>query len=231
MLAWIQEFLEARICPADLSDTEYVSFINSVCCFFLSDGLLWRWEPQSWHQLVVHEVKWCGLIKEAHNDLGHKGVFTVCTWLLLCFWWPMLVEDVKWYICTCHKCQICQTQKLHIPPSLPAIGSLFQKAHINMMQMPKAGGVCYIIQAHCTLSAYLEWQMLQVENGVVLTAFIFEDILCRLSILTCRWGPLSEIVTDNGLPFIQALDLLASRYSICHIHISPYNSQANRIIE
>ncbi|KIJ04557.1 hypothetical protein PAXINDRAFT_62971, partial [Paxillus involutus ATCC 200175] len=36
---------------------------------------------------------------------------------------------------------------------------------------------------------------------------------------------------DNGPPFIQALDVLASRYNIHHIHISPYNSQANGIIE
>ncbi|KIJ14508.1 hypothetical protein PAXINDRAFT_41881, partial [Paxillus involutus ATCC 200175] len=145
------------------------------------------------------------LIKEAHDDLGHKGVFTVRTRLLLCFWWPLLVNDVKWYICTCHKCQIRQTTKLHIPPSVPVIGGLFHKAHVDTMLMPKAGGYRYIVQARCALSAYPEWRMLQAENSVALAAFIFEDILCR-------WGPLAEIVTDNGPPFIQALDVLASRY-------------------
>ncbi|KIK78726.1 hypothetical protein PAXRUDRAFT_73979, partial [Paxillus rubicundulus Ve08.2h10] len=193
-LAWIRDFLETRIRPVDLSDMEYASFINSACRFFLLDGSLWRQEPHGWHQLVVHEGKQYRLIKEAHDNLGHKDVFTVHIQLLLCFWWPMLVKDVKWYICTCHKCQIHQTQKLHIPPSVPAIGGLFQKAHIDTMQMPKAGGFRYIIQACCTLSAYPEWQMLQAENGV-------------------------------------AVDLLASRYNIRHIHISPYNSQANRIVE
>ncbi|KIK74248.1 hypothetical protein PAXRUDRAFT_176307, partial [Paxillus rubicundulus Ve08.2h10] len=192
-LAQIWDFLETHVRPVDLSDAEYASFINSACRFFLLDGSLWHREPHGQHQLVVQEGKRYGLIKEAHNDLGHKGVFTVCTWLLLHFWWPMLVEDVKWYICTCHECQICQTRKLHIPPSVPAISGLFQKAHIDMMQMPKAGGFRYIIQAHCTLSAYPEWWMLQAEN--------------------------------------RALDLLVSRYNICHIRISPYNSQANGIVE
>ncbi|KIJ07334.1 hypothetical protein PAXINDRAFT_36324, partial [Paxillus involutus ATCC 200175] len=36
---------------------------------------------------------------------------------------------------------------------------------------------------------------------------------------------------DNGPPFIQALEILASRYNIHHIRISPYNSQANGIVE
>ncbi|KIJ06180.1 hypothetical protein PAXINDRAFT_30808, partial [Paxillus involutus ATCC 200175] len=57
--------------------------------------------------------------------------------------------------------------------------------------MPKAGGYRYIVQARCALSAYLEWRMLRAENGIALAAFIFKDILCR-------WGPLAEIVTDNG---------------------------------
>ncbi|KIJ04305.1 hypothetical protein PAXINDRAFT_39921, partial [Paxillus involutus ATCC 200175] len=57
--------------------------------------------------------------------------------------------------------------------------------------MPKVGGYRYIVQARCALSAYPEWRMLRAENGIALAAFIFEDILCR-------WGPLAEIVTDNG---------------------------------
>ena len=94
----IRGFLETRARPADLSDTEFHSFINSATKFFLLHGSLWRREPHGHHQLVVPEHRRFGLIKKAHNDLGHKGVFTVWTRLLLRFWWPMLVEDVKWFI-------------------------------------------------------------------------------------------------------------------------------------
>jgi hypothetical protein len=66
--------------------------------------------------------------------------------------------------------------------------------------------------------------MLRSENASALASFIFEEILCR-------WGPLSEIVTDNGSSFVQALDLLSAKYHIQHIRISPYNSQANGIVE
>jgi transposase InsO family protein len=50
--------------------------------------------------------------------------------------------------------------------------------------------------------------------------FHFEELLCR-------WGPITEIVTDNG----PAVDELARKYGIHPIHISPYNSQANGIVE
>jgi hypothetical protein len=36
---------------------------------------------------------------------------------------------------------------------------------------------------------------------------------------------LEEIITDNSLAFIEALDWLAEQYRIDHIHISPYNSE------
>ena len=66
--------------------------------------------------------------------------------------------------------------------------------------------------------------MLRSENASALASFIFEDILCH-------WGALAEIVTDNGPAFVQALNVLADRYNIWHIHISPYNSQANSVVE
>ena len=106
----IRGFLETCAQPADLSDTEFHSFVNSVTKFFLLHGGLWRREPHGRHQLVVPRHWHFRLIKEAHDDLGHKGVFTVWTRLLLCFWWPMLVEDVKWFVRTCHECQIRQSR-------------------------------------------------------------------------------------------------------------------------
>ena len=66
--------------------------------------------------------------------------------------------------------------------------------------------------------------MLHSENSTTLSSFIFEDLLCQ-------WGPLSDFVTDNGPTFVQALDILTDRYGICHICISPYNSQANGVVE
>jgi transposase InsO family protein len=66
--------------------------------------------------------------------------------------------------------------------------------------------------------------MLKRETGRTLGAFLFEEILCR-------WGAIEEIVLDNGTPFIAAIDWLAVKYGIRHIHISAYNSKANSLVE
>jgi len=92
------------------------------------------------------------------------------------------------------------------------------------MKMPKAGGFEYLIQACCALTSYPEWRMLHKENTRTLCAFIFEELLCR-------WGPITEIVTDNAPTYKIAVDELACKYGIHPIHILPYNSQANGIVE
>jgi hypothetical protein len=66
--------------------------------------------------------------------------------------------------------------------------------------------------------------MLRKENTKSLGAFIFEDLLCR-------WGPITKIITDNGHAFRAAVDNLAECYDIHPIQISPYNSQANGIVD
>jgi hypothetical protein len=107
--AWIEQirgFLDTRIQPPDISDADFTSLVNSTTQIFLLNGALYRHEPHRQHQLGVPVEHRYGLIKEAHDSLGHKGVFSVRTCLLLHFWWPMLVDNIKWYNRTYHKCQI-----------------------------------------------------------------------------------------------------------------------------
>ena len=74
------------------------------------------------------------------------------------------------------------------------------------------------------MSSWPEWHPLQKENEKTLGDFIFEELLCH-------WGGIAEIVTDNGPAFIVAAGYLAEKYGIHHIKISPYNSQANSLVE
>jgi hypothetical protein len=49
--------------------------------------------------------------------------------------------------------------------------------------------------------------------------------------MLCRWGGVETIVTDNGAPIVAGLDWLSKTYHINHIRISPYNKQANGVVE
>src|SRR6266481_6385234 len=109
-------------------------------------------------------------------------------------------------------------------PGILDISSLFHKVHIDTMLMPTVNKFRYLVQAHCALSSWPEWQPLWKENEKSLGDFIFEEILCR-------WGGVAKIVMDNGPAFVATASYLSEKYGIHHIKISPYNSQANGLIE
>ena len=92
------------------------------------------------------------------------------------------------------------------------------------MYLPVSGGYKLIVQAHCSVSHFPEWQMLRRETDKTISDWIYQDLLCR-------WGALAEIVTDNGAPFVKALRYLEKKYKVHHIRMSSYNSRANGIVE
>ena len=219
----IQYYLDTLRKPLDV-DSDWEKFLRKVKRFLVLDGKLWRRNPNSRDQRYVPPTERLPIVHAVHDDLGHKGVYSTRRTLLDRFWWPTLDHDVKWYVTTCHQCQLRQTTKVHIPPVVPLPAPLFRKAYIDTMHMTPAGGFTYIIQARCSLTAWPEWRALCTETGVTIGRFIFEEILCR-------WGAVEEIVTDNGSAYVAALDWLASKYGIHHIRISAYNSRANGIVE
>ncbi|TFY53807.1 hypothetical protein EVJ58_g9240 [Rhodofomes roseus] len=220
----VQRFLQDVERPEGMDDLRFKKLVKRASQFFLRNERLWRRDPEGKHKRVISYPRRLGLLREAHDDLGHKGIFTVRRRILERFWWPNLERDVKWYVGTCHECQLRSMQKVKIPPTVATPLGLFQKVHIDTMHMPKAGGFSYLVQARCSMSSYPEWRKLRTETAITLAKFIYEDILCR-------WGAVSEIVTDNGTAFLAAMKELEKRYGIRHIKISPYNSRANGIVE
>jgi hypothetical protein len=223
-LEQIHGFLDNSARLSDVPPPEREKIVKRARRFFVHNGRLWRRQMQGRHQLVLNPVQHDKVLREAHDNLGHKGYYATLRTLLDRLWWPSLANDIKQYITTCHECQLRQTTKVRIPPTVAVPAPLFRKAYIDTMFMPPAAGFRYIVQACCSLSAWPEWRALRVETARTLAAFVFEDILCR-------WGALEEIVTDNGAAFVAALGYLADRYGIRHIRISAYNSRANGIVE
>jgi len=70
----------------------------------------------------------------------------------------------------------------------------------------------------------MEAKALKEENTRSIGQWLFEDIIYR-------WGSLVKIVTNNRALFKKAVKWLEEKYGIKGVIISPYNSQANGIIE
>lgn len=174
----IEEFLRTPIRPNDMDNQQLRRLVKKASEFFILDNKLWKRDPNGRHKLIIPYNKRLGLIRDVHDELGHKGIFSVRTRLLDRFWWPLLDQDVRWYIKTCHECQVRLLTKIHIPPTVPTPASLFRKVYIDTFLMPKSGGYRYIVHARCSLSSYPEWRMLRRETGETIGAFIFQEILC-----------------------------------------------------
>ena len=132
-----------------------------------------------------------------------------------------MAKDVKWFIQTCHLCQIQNLQQSLIPPIVAVPAPLFSKVYMDTMLMSTLGGSKYITQGCCSLISWPEWAMLPKETGKTLGNWI----------LLYHWGLLCRVVTDNGPAFLKALAYLEKHYHIKHIQISGYNSRANGLIE
>lgn len=223
-LAKVRHWHETLQRPAGMHDNEYAPFVRYAQHFSLRDNRLWRKETHGKHQLVLEPDRRLSVIRQAHDEIGHRGVYSTHAHLIERFWWPSIQDDVKWYIETCHLCQVRQSRNLLIPPVVQPPAPLFAKMYMDTMHLPPSNGFRHIVQGRCSLSHYPEWRMLRQESAKTLADWIFQDILCR-------WGTLVEIVSDNGGPFVKANAILEKKYHIRHIRISGYNSRANGVVE
>jgi transposase InsO family protein len=223
-IAHIKKFLTDLRFSNELTSENKDLLARKVSKFFLRNGKLYKRHDQNRHQRVIDEPERIKILHEIHDKLGHKGFLPNRSTLYARFWWPGAMEDLKWYLKTCQTCQERNTAMFHIPPTVPEPASLFGRMHIDTFYMPKHHGFKYVVHAVCSLSGWSEAKAMRKENANTIGDFIFNDILCR-------FGAIHEIVTDNGSPFIKAVEYLSDKYHINHIKISPYNSQAQGIIE
>ena len=220
----IKEWLATLTRPTDLSDDQYKALLTAALGFFLHAGRLWKKDHQGEPKIVVDPDDRIRVLVECHDHLGHRGTYATKSQVATRFWWPHFAADVHWYVRTCHLCQKRRIQQVLLPPTVAPPAPLFTKIYVDTMHMPPSAGKHYIVQGRCHLSHWPEFRMLAKETAKALGDWIFEDILCR-------WGGLSEIVSDNGAPFVKALDYLQKRYHVVHIRISGYNSRANGVVE
>ncbi len=186
--------------------------------------LYWR-DMESEYKLVIYLERRMYIMKMAHDQLGHRGMYATKMLIKERFWWPEMERDIAWYVGTCHICQEHQKTVIKALPTVSFTPSVFQVLHADTMHMPKASNRHkYIVHGRCALTSWMEGRTLVSEMAQAIGEWLFEDIICR-------WGCLLLIVMDNGKPFKAALKYLEKKYGIRGILILPYNSQANGRIE
>ena len=225
VLRHILHFLETTQLPPFPSNTAHKHFIRRSLKYFLHSGQLFRRRgPRPPVKVIFDPDLRAQILNQAHEELGHHGVYGVFQAIRECFYWPQMYQDITHHVRSCHECQIRSTCKAEVPLVVSPSPCLFMKIYVDVMLMPKARGYCYLVAARDDLSLAAEGHALKHANADSLAKFFWEEIMCR-------YGVIAQIVTDNGSEVKGAFEKLMKRYSIPHIRISPYNSKANGVVE
>ena len=140
---------------------------------------------EDWALVVVKKYKQNRLIKEMHEGPGggHFRVSRIQNKLCRKFFWPTMVEDIKYYVKTCKKCQRMNRSsllkpKLSLKP-IPVPSKIFAQIGMDLIHMNRCRGYNYIITAVDYLSKYCEMRALKEKSAKEVARFIYEDLICR----------------------------------------------------
>ena len=225
MLNHIRHFLETLESPKMETPQKKRRFLAKASDFFMKDGKLFKRNGDRPPLLVIFEpTNKLSILKQAHDNLGHRGVQAVFELIRHRFFWPHIRADILHHVRSCHECQIRSLKKMEIPLTISIPTTLFSKIYIDIMHMPKAKGYRYIVAARDDLSGACEAKPLRKANSKSLANFFWDYIFCR-------YGAPQKVVTDNGPEVQDAFDKLLKRLGIPQIRITPYNHHANGVVE
>jgi transposase InsO family protein len=201
------------------------AFLNKAKPFYMKEAHMYKKRLGYPSQVVIFpkerrkEILW-----EAHENIGHHGVWAVEQLLTLRYFWPGMRNQIKEHVQSCHTCQLRSTKKMHIPVTISHPPNLFSKVYVDVMSMPLARGKRWLINCRDDLSGVTECKAIARDKAKVMARFFLKKIILR-------YGIVQEVVTDNGPSFGKEFSELLTKYGIRHIKISPYNSQANGPVE
>ena len=221
----IMHFLETFKPPATTSTKVRQRFLSQAAQYHRQGNRLYRRHSSGHDQKVIMTGRdRRRVLTELHDGIGHRGEWAVWEAIRIRFYWPGMRKDVAYHIKSCHTCQLRSTKKMHIPINVHRPTSLFRTVYLDVMKMPEAKGKNWIVACRDDLSGASEGRPLASDRSRALASFFVEQIIFR-------YGTVDEVITDNGPSLSGEFARIVNKYNIHQIRISPYNSQANGVVE
>jgi hypothetical protein len=221
----ILHYLVTKKDPKTDTPQELEKFKETAKQYYLQGIHMYRRRPTQPPQVVIFDrPRRKAILWEMHEESGHHGVWAVAQQTTIRYFWPGMQEDIKTHIQSCHTCQLRSTKKMHRPITMSKPQRLFSKVYLDVMKMPKAKGKQWLVACRDDLSGVTECKALSRDTATAIAKFFYHRIILR-------YGTVMEVVTDNGPSFQGEFKKLLQDYGINRISISPYNSQANGVVE
>ncbi|KAG2739860.1 hypothetical protein P692DRAFT_20754827, partial [Suillus brevipes Sb2] len=71
----IQRYLETLALPSGMQPSNRTRFLKRAAQFFVHNKRLWRRDSAGRHQLVIFQDDRARILRETHDNLGHKGFY------------------------------------------------------------------------------------------------------------------------------------------------------------
>ena len=170
------------------------------------------------------------LMRQAHYA-SHRGFRPLFNELSRSYYWPSMGTDCSAFTVRCKVCSSLAAKPLNKVATnpIPTPARPFTVIHVDHADFRgRVSGPMryqYILIVTCALTRFTLF--------IPTTSSTAEDTLKALSKnVFCIFGPPLIMVSDNGPAFISAMAAESSTFwGYRHIHILPYNSQANGIAE
>ncbi|SJL12108.1 uncharacterized protein ARMOST_15529 [Armillaria ostoyae] len=78
------------------TDNQYKNFICYAKNFIVDKGKLYRRDMESEYKLVIYPERRMYIMKAAHDQLGHRGMYATKMLIKERFWWPEMERDIAW---------------------------------------------------------------------------------------------------------------------------------------
>jgi transposase InsO family protein len=202
-------------------------FIQKAQKYFWQNDRLYRQDTEDAmpQRVILDPTSRLRALIQAHENLGHRGVEATYKTLKKRVFWPRMLDDVRHHVHSCHDCQLRSVDKYNKPITVSLPSRVWERVYLDIMRMPKdRHQKMYIIAAKDDLSGTTEARALTNPTASAVAKFFFEEIVCR-------YGIPESITTDNGGEFKGAFSDMCKEYGLPQIKISPYNSQANGVVE
>ena len=219
----IISYLQTMNVPKGVKNAK--SFRQSALRFFIRKGALWYRGKEGPKRVILNKNEREEIIRQAHDESGHRGRDPTYKKIWDFYYWPKMLTQVAIYCRTCPRCQLRSSYHPKVMINPTWVPTVLRKFNLDVVEMGiKSKGYEYIVDIRDDLTGWLEARMLVRKSSEAVAAFLWQDVICR-------FGCVPQITTDNGTEFKKAVNILARKYGITVVRISPYNPVANGMIE
>ena len=201
------------------------SFKQATRKYYIYEEALWRRGKQGPRRVILNQNERDEIIRQAHDESGHRGRDPTYKKIADFYFWPNMLVQVAIHCRTCQQCQLRSSYHPKVMINPTWVPTILRKFNLDVVEMGiKSSGYEYIVDTRDDLTGWLEAKRLTRKSSEAVAEFLWQDVICR-------FGCIPQITTDNGTEFKKAVNILARKYGITVVRISPYNPTANGMIE